>query len=371
MASGRDAMSTSLQTARDVVAANAPLALGVGGLLIGCAFGATIFATNYCAMGALSDIAAFGDYRRFRAWILAAATALAGTQLLALCEVVALEKSMYLAPDFNWVGHILGGAMLGFGMVFAGGCPSRTLARAGSGDLRACVSLLVLGLVAYMTLSGILAYPRVWLERATHIVLPTTTQGLGELVADIAAVSPRSASLLLAALLVLAALFYCFSDRSFRTSRVHIVSGLAVGTLVVAGWALTGLAYEDMAVRPLPPLSLTYVRPTGDAIEWLTRFSATPVPGFGAASVIGALLGAFATAGATGRLRIATYADRGDTLRTLAGAALMGSGGILALGCTVGQGITGVSTLALGSFLTFAALVVGGFAGLAVLERSL
>jgi hypothetical protein len=119
----------------------------------------------------------------------------------------------------------------------------------------------------------------------------------------------------------------------------------------------------------VPPISLTYVRPMGDALQWLTLYTAAPIPGFGAASVFGALLGAFAASLAMGRFGFSTFSDKGDTLRNLGGAALMGVGGVMALGCTVGQAITGVSTLAVGSFLTFAAIVAGGFWGLRVLER--
>ena len=358
-----------MHAVRDLLAGNAPLVLSIGGLLLGCAFGATVFAGNYCAMGALSDIHSFGDFRRFRAWVLAAATALAGTQLLQLLGVVPLERSVYLAPGLNWAGHSLGGALLGFGMVFAGGCPSRNLARAGAGDLRALISLLVLGLVAYMTTGGIFAYPRVYLEKATGIAVAASTQSLGELLGRLGGLPRTSGDILVATSLLLAAGAYCFADKAFRASPRHVLSGLTVGIIVVAGWGLTGLAYDEMATRPLPPTSLTYVRPTGDALEWLTRFSAAPLPGFGAASVIGALIGAFAAARAMGRFRIVSYADTSDTLRNLSGAALMGVGGIMALGCTVGQAVTGLSTLAAGSFLTFAAIVCGGLCGLHVLER--
>jgi hypothetical protein len=124
-----------------------------------------------------------------------------------------------------------------------------------------------------------------------------------------------------------------------------------------------------MAAKPSPPASLTFVRPTGDVLQWLTLYTAAPVPGFGAASVCGALFGACAASLRLARFRVSTFADAGDTLRNLAGAALMGIGGVMALGCTVGQAITGVSTLALGSVLTFAAIVAGGFCGLRALER--
>jgi uncharacterized protein len=352
------------------IAQNAPLALALGGFLIGVLFGWAVYRTNYCAMGSLSDIHNFGDYRRFRAWILAAATALVGATLLEAAGIVDLARSMYLAPSFNWVGHIGGGLIFGIGMVLAGGCPSRNLARAGGGDLRALLTLVVLGLVAFMTIAGVLAPARAALEGATSVVLAgAPTQGLGDLLSVHAGVARAWAKPVAAALIATAALAYCFADAKFRWSPMHILSGIAVGLTVVGGWALTGLAYDDMATRPTPPISLTYIRPVGDTLQWLALYTATPTPGFGVASVFGALVGAFAAAVAMGRFRLATFADPGDTLRNMLGAALMGIGGVMALGCTVGQSVTGVSTLALGSFVTFAAIVAGGFLGLRLLER--
>jgi hypothetical protein len=150
---------------------------------------------------------------------------------------------------------------------------------------------------------------------------------------------------------------------------VHIASGMGVGLTVVAGWAVTGLAYDEMAARPVQLISLTYIRPIGDTLQWLSLYTATPAPGFGVASVFGALAGAFVAAMSMGRFKLVTFSDTGDTLRNIAGAALMGIGGVMALGCTVGQAVTGVSTLAVGSFLTFGAIVAGGFYGLKLLER--
>jgi uncharacterized protein len=355
---------------RETIANNAQLILAVGGLLIGTVFGATVYRTNYCAMGSLSDIHNFNDYRRFRAWILAAATALLGTQLLQMAGIVPLEQSMYLAPRLNWLGNIAGGIIFGIGMVLAGGCPSRNLARAGGGDLRALLTLTVLGLVAYMTIAGLIAPIRAALENATALRLSfASSQGIGDLLAATIGMSHRSINFLAATLIAALGLAYCFGDDRFRRSPVHIVSGVAVGATVIAGWAVTGLAYDDMAARPVPPVSLTYIRPMGDTLQWLALFTATPAPGFGVASVFGTLAGAFAAATAMGRFRLATFADADDTVRNLSGAAMMGVGGVMALGCTVGQAVTGVSTLALGSFITFAAIVAGGFWGLILLER--
>lgn len=353
---------------REMIAANGPVWLASGGFLIGMAFGAIVFATNFCTMGSISDIVTLGDRRRFRAWLLAAATALAGAQLLHWAGAVELDRSMYLSPTLNWAGNLAGGLMFGFGMVFAGGCPSRNLARLGGGDLRALMVLIVLGIVAYMAMGGVLGPMRAALEQATSVALSAPTQSVGDLVAGAAGMPAGHGALAATLVLVAALLGYCFKNREFRTSAVHVWSGIGIGLCAVAGWALTGLAFDEMSIRPTQPISLTYVRPTADAIEWLERYTAARMPGFGVATVFGAIFGAFLVALAKGRYRATGFADTGDTLRSLMGAALMGVGGVLALGCTIGQGITGVSTLAAGSFLTFAAIVMGGVAGVKALE---
>lgn len=355
---------------REIISGNPAAWLACGGFAIGVVFGAIVFRTNFCTMGSISDIMSFGDYRRFRAWVLAAVTAMAGAQLLDAWGVVDLQKSMYLGATLNWVGNILGGLMFGYGMVFAGGCASKNLARAGGGDLRSLITLVVMGLVAYMAIGGILGPLRASLEQATSLNLQAmkiNSQGL----AAVLGLAGSQGRLIVTAAIVLAGLAYCFRDAAFRGSGVHILSGIGVGMCVVAGWALTGLAFDELADRPTSPLSLTYVRPTADTIEWLQRFTAARVPGFGVTTVLGAILGAFLAALAMGRFRLSTFTDVADTRRHLYGAVLMGIGGVLALGCTVGQGITGVSTLALGSFLTFAAIVVGGVYGMKRMEAIL
>ena len=354
---------------RETIANNAALVLGLGGLLIGFVFGAVVYRTNYCAMGSLSDIHNFNDYRRFRAWILAAATALLGTQLLHGAGVVDLNRSMYLAASFNWFGHIAGGLIFGIGMVFAGGCPSRNLARAGGGDLRSLLTLIVLGVVAYATIAGLIAPVRAAIEGATAFGVGASGQGIGDLLSALTGASRGTIRWIMTVLIAGPALAFCFLDDRFRNSPVHVISGVAVGLTVVAGWAVTGLAYDDMATRPVAPISLTYIRPMGDTLQWLALFTASPAPGFGVSSVFGALLGAFAAAMYMGRFHLSTFSDPDDTVRNLMGAAMMGVGGVMALGCTVGQAITGVSTLALGSFVTFGAIVAGGWYGLQLLER--
>lgn len=367
---------------REIIIANPGLWLSTGGFVLGALFGAIVMRTNFCTMGAISDMLSFGDYRRFRAWLLAAATALIGAQILDAIGVTQLSKSMYLAPTLNWFGNIAGGLLFGFGMVFAGGCASRNLARVGAGDLRSLMALIVMGLFAYMTIGGILGPARSWLDQTTGLNLNAAlagllggtklaTQGLGEIVGAISKSGTPSGNIIVTALIAGAVLLYCLLDARFRSSPVHILSGLGVGLCAVAGWALTGLAFDDLADKPAMPISFTYVRPTADTLEWLQRFTASMIPGFGVASVFGAIFGAFVVAVAMKRFKIATFTGVGDTQRNLLGAALMGVGGVMALGCTVGQAITGVSTLAVGSFLTFGAIVIGGIVGMKVMENIL
>ena len=363
-----------MNAVRDFIQANPSAWLLIGGLMVGIAFGTLVMRTNFCTMGAISDAVTFNDYRRFRAWVLAAATALIGAQMLDAYGIVALSKSSYLNPRLNWFGNIAGGLMFGFGMVFAGGCASRNLVRVGVGDLRSLMTLMVMGLFAYMTIGGILGPARDWIEQATSLPLgrwSLSTQSIGELTGSLAHLGPDRGNALTAAAVAAAMVLYCFKDASFRTSWNHILSGFGIGLCVVAGWALTGLAFDDLAERPTTPLSLTFVRPTADALEWLQRFTAGMVPGFSVATVFGTVLGSFATATAMGRFKLTTFTGVADTQRALFGAAFMGIGGVLALGCTIGQAITGLSTLAAGSFLTFAAIIVGAVGGLKKLESLL
>lgn len=354
---------------RDLVAADAPVWLAAGGLVIGFAFGAIAQATNFCTMGAVSDIMNIRDWRRFRAWMLAVGTALLGAQVLHWGGAVDLSLSMYLTARLNWAGNILGGLLFGFGMVFAGGCASRNLVRAGGGDARSLLVLVVIGTLAYVTIGGILGPLRVMLERATSVPLGVPTQSLGDLLAPHIGVPSPTAQLVAAAAILVPLFVFCFASSSFRSSPRHVWGGIGIGLAAAAGWLLTGLAFDEMADWPRPPISLTYVRPVGDTMEWLERFTAAPLPGFGVATVLGALLGAFVMAVARGTFRITGFAGSDDTLRHLMGAALMGIGGVMALGCTIGQGISGVSTLAAGSFLSLLAIILGTVLGVKTLER--
>ncbi|MGE0611122.1 MAG: YeeE/YedE family protein [Hyphomicrobiales bacterium] len=364
-----------MESVREALLVNSAASLAIGGLLIGLVFGAIVHRTNFCTMGSISDILSFGDYKRFRAWLLAIAVSILGSQAIADLGWVNLGKSMYMAPAFNWTGNLIGGLLFGFGMVFAGGCASRNLVRAGGGDLRSLIVLIIVGIFAYMTIGGLIGPLRAELQSATQIdlagPLSIPDQGMGSILGALTGISSSAARWALAVVIAGAFIAYCFKDEGFRKSPSNIVAGIGIGGCVIAGWALTGLAFDEFADRAQDPISLTYVRPVGDATEYLMRFTAGMIPGVGVATVFGALLGAFLSALAKGSFQVTTFADKGDTLRNLSGAALMGIGGVMALGCTIGQAITGMSTLAIGSLVTFVAIVIGGVLGVKALERIL
>ena len=346
---------------------NPNLSLLLGGLILGFGFGFLVQRTNFCAMGAVSDMVVFGDARRMRAWLLAGAVAILGVHGLAAISILDLESTRYLSPRFNWFGNLVGGFVFGIGMVLAGGCASRNLVRAGSGDLRALLMLLVNASFAFATISGAFGQIRVSVAQATMIDLQAhglTTQHMGDVLAGaFGAISTpdhlTTNRRVMALITGLGMLGYVFAGRDFRTSPRHMLSGVGIGLLVIAAFALTSLAFDDFADHPSKIQALSFVAPLGEAINWFERATALGLPGFGAASVFGALLGSFVSAKTNHSFKLQTFADPRDTLRHLGGSALMGMGGVLALGCTIGQGVSGVSTLAIGSVLAMAAIITG------------
>jgi uncharacterized membrane protein YedE/YeeE len=344
--------------------------VGIGGFVTGLVFGATAQRTNFCTMGSISDLVLMGDGRRFRAWVLAIAVAIIGTHALHFSGAIDINKSIYLTSNLGWLGAIVGGAMFGFGMTLAGGCGSKTLVRLGAGNLKSLVVTIVLAIVAYMTLRGLLALVRVQIESAANIDLKTRglgNQNIGELAGALFGLSAGAARAAAAVIIAAAFLVFCFKDVAFRRSAANIAAGLIIGLTVPAGWIVTGvLAASEF--DPVPLASITFVAPVAESLQYLMTFTGATM-NFGIAVVGGVIAGSFLMAAATGTFRIESFADRGDMVRHLSGGALMGAGGVLALGCTIGQGITGMSTLALGSVLAWLSIIAGGYLGVKYLEE--
>lgn len=343
---------------------------GIGGGLIGLVFGAVVQRTGFCTMGGISDFVLMGDGGRLRAWLLATAVAIIGTHALYFGGAIDIDKSIYLTSNLGWLGAILGGVMFGFGMTQTGGCASRTLARLGAGNLKSLVVLLVLGMVAYMTLRGLIAPARVQLENVANIDLKARglqNQNIGTMLGALVGIKGGSARAIAAAVAVAFLLWFCFKDAAFRGSAPDIVAGLVIGLATVAGWWVTGvLAADDF--NPVPLTSVTLVAPVGESLQYLMTFTGATI-NFGIAVAGGIIAGSFLMALACGTFRIESFSDRDDLIRHLSGAALMGLGGVLALGCTIGQGVTGMSTLALGSVLAWLSILGGGYFGIKYLEE--
>jgi uncharacterized protein len=342
--------------------------IGILGFLLGGIFGATAQRTNFCTMGSISDMVFMGSWDRFRAWILAMAIAILGTQLLASFSLIDLTKSIYLTPSLGWAGAIIGGLLFGFGMTLGGGCGSKTLVRLGGGNLKSVVVALFLGIFAYMTLRGLIGIARLQLE-TTNIDLTGVglkSQSIPGLL-EAARIAPSNAQWIVTGAVVAYLLWFCFKCPSFRASQKNIAGGLIIGLLTPVGWYITGVIGFD-EFEPTALASVTFVAPVGQGLQYLMTFTGSTI-NFGIATVGGVIMGAFIAAKASGDFRFESFTDVSDMGRHIIGGSMMGTGGVLALGCTIGQGITGMSTLAIGSVIAFASIICGGVYGMKYLEE--
>ena len=333
------------------------------------AFGAITQRTNFCTMGSVADIVTFGDWTRMRQWLLAIAVAILGTNLLAATGVIDTVDSFYTSPRFLPLAYVFGGLLFGFGMVLTGGCASKSLVRAGGGSLKSLVVLVVLGIVAYISLRGLLAVFRVGVIEPVGVRL-ATPQDLPSLLAGVGISKKSTLQLGLALLISAGLLFAVFRDRSFRTFD-NLLAGLGIGAIIVAAWAISGtIGHVEEHPNTLQEAflrtnsgrmeSLSFVAPVAYTIDYLMFFSdSSKVVTIGIAAVLGMITGSAAYALVAGQFRWEGFRDTADTANHLVGAALMGFGGVTALGCTIGQGLSGVSTLAVGSFIAVAAIVAG------------
>jgi uncharacterized membrane protein YedE/YeeE len=330
-----------------------------GALGIGFLYGTVARASGFCLRSAVIEVIDRRPARQAAAWAIALPVAVLGTQLLAYLGVIDLSKTMYLTPTVMWLSLIVGGLLFGFGMVITRGCGGRHLVLAAGGNLRSWVVITVLGLTAYMTLRGILALPRTWIEGAGSLSLGETAQSIPLLFAGQA--DAGAASLVIAGAMVLMGGIAALRLRSRPGALGGIAAGLAVGLLIPASWYITGvLGFDDF--EPAPMASLTFTAPMGNALQFLMTYTGSTAD-FGITAIAGVLAGAFAWAAASRSLKAEGFDSPGHLARYALGGALMGFGGVLALGCTIGAGLSGMSTLSLGSLIALASIVTGGGVG--------
>ena len=342
-----------------------------GAFALAFVFGFVAQRSNFCTMGAVSDIVNMGDWTRMRMWITAVAIAILGATGMAYLVIIDLSKSIYQTPNFNWLSYLVGGLCFGFGMTLASGCGSKTLLRIGSGSLKSVVVFLVLGIAAYMTLKGLFGVFRVAVLDPVRITMGGT-QDLPSLLARAGLADKKTLQLLLGAVFGGGLLVFALKQREFRAAE-NLVPGLIIGLVIAGGWYLSGkvgylpehpktLEEAFLATNSGRMESLSYVSPIAYTIEWFMFWSDTSkVATFGIASVFGLVLGSFVYSVATRTFRWESFTTGEDLANHVVGGTLMGFGGVTALGCTVGQGLTGISTLALGSFLTLGAIIAGSW----------
>lgn len=332
-------------------------------------FGAVAHRVSFCTMGAITDVVTFGDWRRMRMWLLAIAVAIAGAGVLQSMGLVDFGKTIYTNGKVPWMSHLIGGFLFGFGMTLASGCGSKTLIRAGAGNLKSVVVLAFLAIAAYMTLKGAFAPWRANGLDPIRFDVGAPTSDLGTLVVKWGL--GAAAKLWLPFVVAVAIGAFVFANRDFRMTPELVVGGLVVGAVIVGGWYVSGhLGYlaEDpatleekfVATNSGRAESYSFVAPVAYLLELLVLWTdQTRVLTFGIAGVLGMMVGAAAMALATRTFRWEGFGSVEDVANHIVGAVFMGFGGVTALGCTIGQGLTGISTLAVGSILTLAAIVVG------------
>ncbi len=345
--------------------------------VIAVILGAVTNKTNFCAMGAVSDWVNIGDTGRMRAWVLSMAVALAGVATLEAAGVLDLSGATfppYRTANFAWIRYLVGGLMFGVGMTLASGCGNKTLVRIGGGNLKSLVVMVIFAICAYLMLWTPL-YEKAFLPwvAATTVNLQgygLENQELGTVIAGMFGVG-RSQFLnhAVAAATAVGMLFFCFRSADFRSDSDNILGGAVVGLTIVFGWWVTGSfigqawkEYAEMSTTvPSRVLtqSYTFAAPMGDALRYLLEPANFSLVNFGVVALAGVILGSSLWSVLNQRFRLEWFGSWRDFVNHALGGALMGVGGVLSMGCTFGQAITGISTLAVGSILTFFSIVIG------------
>ena len=335
--------------------------VSIWGFCIALVFGFVGNKTHFCTMGAISDVVNIGSRGRMGSWFVGIGIAILGVQFLRVQGFISLGESMYLSTQFLYLSYVLGGFIFGIGMTLAAGCGQRNLVRVGGGNLKSLVVVLVLGITAYMTLRGLLALLRINYIYKANIELQDlgmNSQSLTQGVSALTGIPDGTTLQTVAALIVgLGLIAYALKQEEFRSSFDNILAGLAVGGCVVAAWFVTGYIGQD-DFDPIAPQGLTFVGPTGNTISYLMTFTGAQI-NFGIAVTFGMIIGSFIYAVISRTFRIETFSNQSEMVGHLIGAVMMGFGGVLSFGCTIGQGVTGVSTMAIGSFITLLMIIFG------------
>lgn len=343
-------------------------------LAVAFVFGFIAQRTHFCTMGAISDIVNMGDWTRMRMWAMAVGVAIMGFYGMAWLGWIDPLQTLYTGGRVVWLSALVGGLLFGLGMVLASGCGSKTLVRIGGGSLKSLVVFIVMGIAAYATLRGVTAVVRVntvdsvsfTLAGSSAIPLWLTGGGQGDV---------SMLALAIALLVALLLIGWAAWNRDFRSVADHWLAGIGIGLTVVALWWVTGvLGFVEEHPMTLESVylatqtgrmeSLTFSAPMAHVLDWIMYFSdASVVLTVGVVSVFGVVAGAFVQAWWSKTFQWEGFRSTQDTALHLVGAVCMGVGGVTALGCTIGQGLSGLSTLSLTSVLAVVGIWVGARLG--------
>jgi len=350
-----------------------------GGLLLGLVLGAAGQASRFCVRGAIDDVVTLRRPGRLLSWLLAIAVAMVLVQALVAVHAFDAARTIAWGANFAWVSYLVGGAIFGFGMILAGGCPQRSLVKSGSGDLRSLVTLIVTAVAALMTLRGAFAGLRVtFLDRWS---LPLGhPQDLGSMAASTLPLSASALRWLLIAVVVVTIGATVWRRRA-AMNRAHWIGGALVGLLVPLAFVLTGvigfipehpetLEPAWMGTQSHRPEGLSFVSPLANSLDLLTMWTdKSTLATFGVLLTLGVLAGSFASARLRGEFKLQSFQHSRELLSYLAGSILMGFGGVTALGCSIGQGLTGLALLSGGAVLAVVGIVAGAVAAIRLRDR--
>ena len=343
------------------------------GFLIAVVIGFVGNRTQYCTMGAVSDWINVGDTNRLRAWLFSIAVAVFGVSLLEFYQWINLEQTRppYRMSSLPWFRFILGGIMFGIGMTLASGCGKKTLIRIGGGSLKSCFVFLVCGLSAYLMTQTVF-YELIFHSWLSPITLNLSEYGfsgqsLGELIFGTDGIYGKN--LILGATLAILLGFWVFYSSEFRNRYGLILSSTVIGLGVTGGWYVTsgpiGITWQESAEwMDQPPIgvgaqSFTFISPMGESLVYLQSGFNHLLLSFGVCAIIGIIVGSLSSALIFRTFHFEWFPSLKDFMNHMIGAFLMGVGGVLGMGCTIGQAVAGTSTMSLGSFIVFLSIVFG------------
>lgn len=344
--------------------------------ILGFILGFVVTKTNFCTMGAVSDWVNIGDLSRFKSWMLAAAVAILGVTILNYLSFFDINDSRipYRNSMFAWPRYIIGGLMFGIGMTYASGCGNKVLIRVGGGNLKSLVVLLVAGTMAYiMTRTdfyGIIFHS--WMNPISLDLaqIGIIDQSLPTIISSIFSINNSTHfNLILGVTVSSIMIFMIFKSGKFIQSFDNVFSGIIVGSVIVIAWLLTGgvtgqewIEANDFLDDPLPSVgmqSFTFINPMGETLIFAGNAANSYYLTFGVTALLSVIIGSFVYSILSKNFRIEWFLSKQDFIRHIIGAVLIGIGGVLAMGCTIGQGVTGISTLAIGSFITLIFIILG------------